>query len=259
MVMSVGLQPTLVRLPQDPLGEERGDVLVRDDRTSRALQSLRQKRPCFLEQLRTDQGVVALIAGVNSDWRHESDESRPGNWLGAIVLPALRGPKAKSAALGVALDNRPHRSSKCGYARSGRLYAATPSKLISRAEWTSYFHRIALQRRRRARLCSARGRPDFLHPGKARSVRSFLRDAIDHFRRRLVPLQHHLDDPPSRFFGSLPVVGPILAGLWLFISALVHLGLLVIMIIAMVKAFMGARWDIPFIGPIARKQMGETP
>ena len=57
----------------------------------------------------------------------------------------------------------------------------------------------------------------------------------------------------------LPVIGPIFGGLWLFVSALVHLGLLVIMIIAMVKAFMGARWDIPFVGPIARKQMGETP
>ena len=37
------------------------------------------------------------------------------------------------------------------------------------------------------------------------------------------------------------------------------LGLLVIMIIAMVKAFTGVRWDIPFVGPIARKQMGEEP
>ena len=60
-------------------------------------------------------------------------------------------------------------------------------------------------------------------------------------------------------FWSIPVVGPILAALWLFASALVHLGLLVIMIIAMVKAFSGVRWDIPFVGPIARKQMGETP
>jgi uncharacterized membrane protein len=60
-------------------------------------------------------------------------------------------------------------------------------------------------------------------------------------------------------FWSIPVLGPILASLWLFVSALVHLGLLVIMIIAMVKAFTGVRWDIPFVGPIARKQMGETP
>jgi uncharacterized membrane protein len=59
-------------------------------------------------------------------------------------------------------------------------------------------------------------------------------------------------------FWSIPVIGPILAALWLFASALVHLGLLVIMIVAMVKAFTGARWDIPFVGPIARKQMGET-
>ncbi|HWM25623.1 MAG TPA: hypothetical protein VNP98_12430 [Chthoniobacterales bacterium] len=62
-----------------------------------------------------------------------------------------------------------------------------------------------------------------------------------------------------RIFWALPVIGPIFAGLWLFVSALVHLGLLVIMIIAMVKAFTGVRWDIPFVGPIARKQMGETP
>ena len=53
--------------------------------------------------------------------------------------------------------------------------------------------------------------------------------------------------------------GRFFALLWAFISALVHLGLLVIMIIAMVKAFTGVRWDIPFVGPIARKQMGETP
>ena len=56
----------------------------------------------------------------------------------------------------------------------------------------------------------------------------------------------------------LPVLGPFLVGLWGFIAFVVHLGLLVIMIIAMVKAFTGARWDIPFIGPIARKQMGEA-
>jgi len=57
----------------------------------------------------------------------------------------------------------------------------------------------------------------------------------------------------------LPVIGPVLAGLWLFVYCLVNLGLLVIMIIAMVKAFTGARWDIPYVGPIARKQMGEAP
>jgi uncharacterized membrane protein len=29
----------------------------------------------------------------------------------------------------------------------------------------------------------------------------------------------------------------------------------VIWIIAMVKAFTGVRWDIPYVGPIARKQV----
>ena len=57
---------------------------------------------------------------------------------------------------------------------------------------------------------------------------------------------------------ALPVIGGVFGALWIFASALVHLGLLVIMIIAMVKAFTGVRWDIPFVGPIARKQMGEA-
>ena len=61
-----------------------------------------------------------------------------------------------------------------------------------------------------------------------------------------------------RIFWAIPVAGPIFAGLWTFVSAVVHLGLLVIMIIAMIKAFTGVRWDIPFVGPIARKQTGET-
>jgi uncharacterized membrane protein len=62
----------------------------------------------------------------------------------------------------------------------------------------------------------------------------------------------------QHIFWALPVIGGVLGALWIFASALIHLGLLVIMIIAMVKAFTGVRWDIPFIGPIARKQMGEA-
>jgi len=56
----------------------------------------------------------------------------------------------------------------------------------------------------------------------------------------------------------IPVAGPLFAGLWIFLSYLIHLGLFVLMIITMVKAFSGVRWDIPYIGPIARKQLGET-
>ena len=59
-------------------------------------------------------------------------------------------------------------------------------------------------------------------------------------------------------FAVIPIVGWALAGLWIFVSAMIHLGLFVVMIIAMVKAFSGVRWDIPYIGPIARKQVGEA-
>lgn len=59
-------------------------------------------------------------------------------------------------------------------------------------------------------------------------------------------------------FALIPFAGWALSGLWIFVSALVHLGLFVIMIIAMIKAFSGVRWDIPYIGPIARKQLGEA-
>src|SRR5436190_3318175 len=56
----------------------------------------------------------------------------------------------------------------------------------------------------------------------------------------------------------IPIAGPIFGGLWVFVAALVHLGLLVIMVIAMVKAFSGVLWDIPWVGPMARKQIGEA-
>jgi uncharacterized membrane protein len=59
-------------------------------------------------------------------------------------------------------------------------------------------------------------------------------------------------------FWSLPVIGHFFAGLWIFATDLIYLGFLVITVIAMVKAFSGVRWDIPWVGPLARKQMGET-
>jgi len=57
---------------------------------------------------------------------------------------------------------------------------------------------------------------------------------------------------------SIPGIGGFLAMLWNFIAALIHLGFFIIMVVAMVKAFSGARWDIPYLGPIARKQVGES-
>jgi uncharacterized membrane protein len=58
-------------------------------------------------------------------------------------------------------------------------------------------------------------------------------------------------------FGSIPALGSLLVFLWAIIQALVHLAFLVIMVIAMIKAFSGSRWDIPYVGPMARKYAGE--
>src|SRR5436190_4601467 len=56
-------------------------------------------------------------------------------------------------------------------------------------------------------------------------------------------------------FGAIPGIGGVLVFFWAIIAALVHLVFLVVMIIAIVKAFTGVRWEIPYIGPIARKQL----
>jgi len=53
---------------------------------------------------------------------------------------------------------------------------------------------------------------------------------------------------------AIPGIGHLLAGLWMLCSALVHIAFLIVLIIAIVKAFSGVRWDIPWVGPIARKQ-----
>ena len=58
-------------------------------------------------------------------------------------------------------------------------------------------------------------------------------------------------------FSSIPALGSLLVFLWAIIQALVHLAFLVIMVIAMIKAFSGSRWEIPYIGPMARKYAGE--
>ncbi len=59
-------------------------------------------------------------------------------------------------------------------------------------------------------------------------------------------------------FGSIPAVGGLLVVLWALFAAFVHIAFLVVLVIAMVKAFTGVRWDIPYVGPIARQQAGTT-
>src|SRR5690349_6827516 len=55
---------------------------------------------------------------------------------------------------------------------------------------------------------------------------------------------------------SVPAIGGILVFFWGIIQALVHIAFLVLWIVATVKAFTGVRWDIPYIGPVARRQEG---
>ena len=52
---------------------------------------------------------------------------------------------------------------------------------------------------------------------------------------------------------SIPAIGGILVFFWGIIQALVHIAFLVVWIVATVKAFTGVRWEIPYIGPVARQ------
>jgi uncharacterized membrane protein len=56
-------------------------------------------------------------------------------------------------------------------------------------------------------------------------------------------------------FGTIPALGGLLVFLWSLAAGLVQLAFLVIWIVSTVKAFMSVRWEIPYIGPMARKQV----
>ena len=53
----------------------------------------------------------------------------------------------------------------------------------------------------------------------------------------------------------IPAIGLFFAVLLWIIWALVSIGFLVLFIVTVVKAFTGVRWEIPYIGPMACKQM----
>ena len=57
---------------------------------------------------------------------------------------------------------------------------------------------------------------------------------------------------------SIPGIGVIFAFLLWLVWAAVNVAFLIVLIIAIVKAFSGVRWDIPWVGPMARKQTGAT-
>jgi uncharacterized membrane protein len=56
-------------------------------------------------------------------------------------------------------------------------------------------------------------------------------------------------------FRSIPVIAGVLDFFWGVIIALVYIAFVVLWIVATIKAFTNVRWEIPYIGPIARKQM----
>ena len=58
--------------------------------------------------------------------------------------------------------------------------------------------------------------------------------------------------------GSVPALGVFLSVLWGLVALLVHIAFLVIWIVATVKAFTNVRWEIPYFGPMARKQFEGT-
>ena len=60
-------------------------------------------------------------------------------------------------------------------------------------------------------------------------------------------------------FGAIPGIGGLLLFFWAIIGALIHIAFLVVWIVATIKAFTGVRWDIPYIGPLARKQVETAP
>ena len=56
----------------------------------------------------------------------------------------------------------------------------------------------------------------------------------------------------------IPGIGWIFALLLWAIWAVFNIAAVVVWIIAMIKAFNGVRWDIPYVGPMARKQSGTS-
>jgi uncharacterized membrane protein len=59
----------------------------------------------------------------------------------------------------------------------------------------------------------------------------------------------------SGLFWHVPGVGWFFGPLWGLIWWLINLALFVLFVVTVVKAFTGVRWEIPYVGPIARKQI----
>src|SRR6201997_1778091 len=53
-------------------------------------------------------------------------------------------------------------------------------------------------------------------------------------------------------FGSLPIIGVFLVLLWSIVGMLIQLAFVAVWVIATIKAFTNARWEIPYVGPVVR-------
>jgi uncharacterized membrane protein len=63
----------------------------------------------------------------------------------------------------------------------------------------------------------------------------------------------------SGLFWHVPGVGWFFGPLWGLVWWLIILALFVVFVITVVKAFTGVRWEIPYIGPVARRQVEGAP
>jgi uncharacterized membrane protein len=59
----------------------------------------------------------------------------------------------------------------------------------------------------------------------------------------------------SGLFWHVPGVGWFFGPLWGLVWWLINLALFVLFVVTVVKAFTGVLWEIPYIGPMARKQV----
>ena len=58
-----------------------------------------------------------------------------------------------------------------------------------------------------------------------------------------------------KILAGIPAIGWLFAIILWLTWAVVNIGFLVVLVIAILKAFSGVRWDMPWIGPTARKQV----
>ena len=56
-------------------------------------------------------------------------------------------------------------------------------------------------------------------------------------------------------FASIPAIGGLFVVLWGLVWAVVTIAFLIVFVITVIKAFTGVRWEIPYIGSVARDQV----